>query len=185
MNISIFGLGYVGCVSLGCLAQNGHTVIGVDVSRDKINQINKGIATIVEKDIDEIIKQQNAAGRISATDNYKEAILNSEISIIAVGTPSSPQGHLNLDYIFHVANNIAEVLLEKNDFHIIAIRSTIFPGTCEKFARVIEEKTGKKNNVDFAVVDNPEFLREGSAVNDYYNPPLTLLAVIVMLLQKK
>jgi GDP-mannose 6-dehydrogenase len=175
MNISIFGLGYVGCVSLGCLAQNGHYVIGVDVSETKVSQINKGIATIVEKDIDKIIKEQRAYNRIRATTDYSDAVLNSEISIIAVGTPSSAKGHLNLDYIFHVAGNIAEVLSKKNSFHVVAIRSTVFPGTCEKFARIIEEKTNKKNNVDFAVIDNPEFLREGSAVRDYYNPPLTLI----------
>jgi GDP-mannose 6-dehydrogenase len=175
MEISIFGLGYVGCVSLGCLAQNGHNVIGVDVSESKVNQINQGIATIVEKDIDNIIKEQREAGHIRATQNFTEAILNSEISIIAVGTPSSAKGHLNLDYIFHVAENIAEALVQKDTFHVIALRSTVFPGTCEKFARIIEEKSGKQNNTDFAVVDNPEFLREGTAVNDYYNPPLTLI----------
>lgn len=175
MNISIFGLGYVGCVSLGCLAQNGHNVIGIDVSEDKVNQINSGVATIVEKDIDKIIKEQREAGRIRATRDYADAVMNSEISIVAVGTPSSHYGHLNLDYIFHVATDIADVLVSKTEFHVIAIRSTVFPGTCEQFAEVIEEKTGKKNNVDFAVVDNPEFLREGSAVHDYYNPPLTLI----------
>lgn len=153
----------------------GHTVVGVDVSDNKITQINNGIATIVENDIDNIIKEQRANGRISATQDYKQAILNSEISIIAVGTPSSAKGHLNLEYIFHVAENIGEVLAGKNEFHVIAIRSTIFPGTCEKFARIIEEKSHKKNNIDFAVVDNPEFLREGTAVKDYYNPPLTLI----------
>ncbi|TKK67408.1 UDP-glucose/GDP-mannose dehydrogenase family protein [Ilyomonas limi] len=175
MNISIFGLGYVGCVSLGCLAQNGHTVIGVDVSETKIQQINNGEATIVEKDIDDIIHQQRKAGRISATKDYKQAILHTEISIVAVGTPSSQKGHLNLEYIFNVAENIGEVLAQKDEFHIIALRSTIFPGTCEKFARIIEDTSGKKNNIDFAVVDNPEFLREGTAVADYYNPPLTLI----------
>ncbi len=175
MTISIFGLGYVGCVSLGCLAQNGHSVIGVDVSDDKIDQINNGIATIVEKDIDEIIREQKKLGRIRATNDYKDAVLNSEISIVAVGTPSSPKGHLNLEYIFKVASNIASVLKEKNDFHVIAIRSTVLPGTCEKFARIIEDETGKTNNEHFAVVDNPEFLREGTAVHDYYNPPLTLI----------
>lgn len=175
MNVSIFGLGYVGCVSLGCLAQNGHHVIGVDVSADKVNQITDGVATIVEKDIDQIIKQQREAGRIRATHDYKDAVLNSEISIIAVGTPSSAKGHLNLDYIFNVAENIGEVLAEKDAFHVIALRSTVFPGTCEKFERIIEARSGKKHNKDFAVVDNPEFLREGTAVYDYYNPPLTLI----------
>jgi GDP-mannose 6-dehydrogenase len=175
MNISIFGLGYVGCVSLGCLSQNGHNVIGVDISETKINQINNGIATIVEKDIDKIIKEQRQLNRIRATADHADAIMNSEISIIAVGTPSSPKGHLNLDYIFHVADNLGEVLKNKNSFHVIAIRSTVFPGTCEKFSNIIEKRSGKKNNIDFAVVDNPEFLREGSAVHDYYNPPLTLI----------
>lgn len=175
MKISVFGLGYVGCVSLGCLAQNGHSVIGVDVSEVKVKQVNSGIATIVENDIDKIIEEQCAAGRISATTNFKEAILNTELSIIAVGTPSTSKGHLNLDYIFKVADNFGEVLSSKEDFHVIAIRSTVLPGTCEKFAAIIEEKSGKKNNIDFAVVDNPEFLREGTAVKDYYNPPLTLI----------
>lgn len=175
MNISIFGLGYVGCVSLGCLAQNGHTIIGVDVSQDKVNQINSGKATIVEKEIDEIIATQFANGRISATTNFNNAIKETDLSIIAVGTPSSAKGHLNLDYIFNVARNIGEVLREKESFHVIALRSTVLPGTCEKFAHIIEDVSGKKSNIDFAVVDNPEFLREGTAVQDYFNPPLTLI----------
>ncbi|WP_138481432.1 nucleotide sugar dehydrogenase [Dyadobacter bucti] len=175
MNISIFGLGYVGCVSLGCLAKNGHTVIGVDVSQDKVNQINNGQATIVEKDIDEIILEQHQAGRISATTDFQAAVVATEVSIVAVGTPSSAKGHLNLDYIFNVARNIGEVLKTKDAFHVVALRSTVLPGTCEKFAHIIEDASGKKANVDFAVVDNPEFLREGTAVEDYYNPPLTLI----------
>ncbi|TBO43331.1 nucleotide sugar dehydrogenase [Pedobacter kyonggii] len=175
MNISIFGLGYVGCVSLGCLAKNGHTVIGVDVSADKVNQINNGIATIVERDIDEIIAEEHKAGRIRATHDVNNAVLSSELSIVAVGTPSSEKGHLNLDYIFKVAEDIGQVLKSKNSFHVIAIRSTVMPGTCEKFARILEDNSGKLNNKDFAVIDNPEFLREGTAVYDYYNPPLTLI----------
>lgn len=175
MNISIFGLGYVGCVSLGCLAQNGHNIIGVDVSESKVNQINNGAATIVEKNIEEIIAEQKKLGRIRATHDFVDAVMNSSISIVAVGTPSSSKGHLNLDYIFKVAHDIASVLKNKQTFHVIALRSTVLPGTCEKFARIIEEQTGKKNNLDFAVVDNPEFLREGTAVQDYFNPPLTLI----------
>lgn len=175
MNISIFGLGYVGCVSIGCLANNGHNIIGVDVSDIKVNQINKGLATIIEKDIDVIIQEQHKAGRIKATTNYEEAINNTSISIIAVGTPSTPNGHLDLQYIFKVAEKFAEVLIHKKDFHIIAIRSTVMPGTAEKFASIIEEKSGKKRNIDFTVLSNPEFLREGTAVNDYNHPPLTLI----------
>jgi GDP-mannose 6-dehydrogenase len=175
MNISIFGLGYVGCVSLGCLAKNGHNVIGVDTNLSKVEQINSGKATIIEKDIDIIIAEQRSAGHISATTDIAQAIKGSEISIIAVGTPSTDKGHLNLQYIFNVAENIGEALKLKDKFHIIAIRSTIMPGTCDKFAAIVERISGKKRNEGFAIVDNPEFLREGTAVQDYYNPPLTLI----------
>ena len=175
MNISIFGLGYVGCVSLGCLAKNGHQLIGVDISQTKVNQINAGKATIIEKDIEQIICAQRNAGNLEATINSRDAILKTQVSIICVGTPSSDKGHLNLDYIFKVAEDIALALKEKNEFHIIAIRSTIMPGTCDKVAMVIENFSGKIRNLDFAVVDNPEFLREGTAVHDYFNPPLTLI----------
>lgn len=175
MDISIFGLGYVGCVSLGCLAKNGHFVIGVDTNAAKISQINSGKATIIEKEVDIIIAEQRASGRIRATDNVQEAVEGSDISIIAVGTPSTDKGHLNLQYIFNVAENIGKALRSKNTFHIIAIRSTIMPGTCDKVAGIIENVSGKKRNEHFAIADNPEFLREGTAVHDYYNPPLTLV----------
>src|ERR1035437_3497035 len=175
MNISILGLGYVGCVSLGCLAKNGHNVIGVDTSPTKVEQINLGKATIIEKDIENIIAEQRAAGRISATTDNHLAVISSDISIVAVGTPSTNKGHLDLEHIFNVAENIGEVLKHKNTAHIIAIRSTIMPGTCDKFADTVERISGKKRNLDFAIVDNPEFLREGTAVHDYYNPPLTLI----------
>lgn len=175
MNISIFGLGYVGCVSLGCLAKNGHTVIGVDVNQNKIDLINSGKPTIIEKDIDKIIADQHEKGVISATTNSREAVSKSELSIIAVGTPSTVQGHLDLKYIFKVAENIGNALKRKDQFHIIVIRSTVLPGTCDKVADIIAEASGKLRNVAFAVVDNPEFLREGTAVADYFNPPLTLI----------
>lgn len=175
MNISIFGLGYVGCVSIGCLARNGHRVIGVDVSETKVNQINSGLATIIEKDIDVLIREERETGRISATTDYRQAIMNTDISVIAVGTPSSNTGHLNLQYIFKVAENFGEVLKDKDQFHIIVIRSTVLPGTSEKFAEIVEQHSGKKRNINFAMVSNPEFLREGTAVHDYYHPPLTLV----------
>jgi len=175
MKISIFGLGYVGCVSLGCLAKNGHYVIGVDTNPTKVEQINSGKATIIEKDVDTIIAAQRSAGHISATTDNQLAVNGSDISIIAVGTPSTDKGHLNLQYIFKVAENIGEALQYKDTFHIIVIRSTIMPGTCDKFAAIVEKISGKKRNGDFAIVDNPEFLREGTAVQDYYNPPLTLI----------
>lgn len=175
MNISIFGLGYVGCVSLGCLAKNGHTVIGVDVNQNKVELINSGKPTIIEKDISAIIKEQHLSKKISATMDVSVAVAKSEISIIAVGTPSTSKGHLNLKYIFNVARDIGLALINKEGMHIIAIRSTVLPGTCDKVAAIIEKASGRKRNEGFAIVDNPEFLREGSAVNDYFNPPLTLI----------
>jgi GDP-mannose 6-dehydrogenase len=170
MKISIFGLGYVGCVSLGCLAQGGHTVIGVDVNNEKVDMVKQGKPTIIEASIDKIIKEQHIKGRVSATGDYEEAVLKTAVSIICVGTPSTEKGHLNLDHIFNVAEQIGISLKKKNVFHTIVIRSTVLPGTNVKFGRIVEKHSGKKRNVDFGVVSNPEFMREGSAVDDYYNP---------------
>lgn len=175
MNISVFGLGYVGCVSVGCLAVNGHNVIGVDINHNKVNLINAGKPTIIEKDIGEIIQKQFERNAISATINSVDAVLKTELSIIAVGTPSTEYGHLNLNYIFDVAKEIGKALISKEDKHMIAIRSTVLPGTCDEIARIIEKVSGKKRNVNFSLISNPEFLREGTAVNDYFNPPLTLI----------
>jgi GDP-mannose 6-dehydrogenase len=175
MDVSVFGLGYVGCVSLGCLAQNGHNLIGVDVNQNKVDLINSGKPTIIEAQIDRIIQEQHLKGNIIASTNVSKAVLGSEISIIAVGTPSTEKGHLNLQYIFNVAESIGIALRNKTEFHIIAIRSTVMPGTCEKIGDIISKLSGKRRNESFAIVDNPEFLREGTAVNDYYNPPITLI----------
>lgn len=174
-NISIFGLGYVGCVSLGCLAKNGHNVVGVDVVQHKVDLINQAKPTIIEKDIDTIIAEQHKAGRIRATTDNIQAVKDTDVSIICVGTPSTGNGHLNLEYIYNTARGIGEALREKDSFHVIAIRSTVLMGTNQKVGELIEETSGKKRNEDFAVVSNPEFLREGSAVKDYYNPPVTVI----------
>jgi len=175
MKISIFGLGYVGCVSLGCLAQQGHNVTGVDILKSKINLINKGKPTIVENDIDRIIAEQYKNGKIVATADSTAAIIDTEITIICVGTPSSLNGHLDLKYVYKVAEEIGVALKKKENFHVIAIRSTVLPGTNEKVGEIIEKYSGKRRNEDFGIVSNPEFLREGSAVKDYYNPPVTVI----------
>ena len=175
MKVSIFGLGYVGCVSIGCLAEMGHNVIGVDVNQNKVNLISNGRPTIIEKDIEKLIEKGVTQERIQATQDVKYAVSNTDISIIAVGTPSTVEGHLNLKYIFKVAEEIGEALKEKESFHVIAIRSTVLPGTCDKVCEIIEKVSGKVKNKNFAVASNPEFLREGTAVNDYFNPPLTLI----------
>lgn len=175
MNISIFGLGYVGCVGAACCAKLGHKVIGVDVSDNKVNLINSGRPTIIEAEIEELVKEAYKKEMLEATTDAKYAVLNSEISFIAVGTPSSKQGHLNLNYIYTVAEQIGMALKEKDSYHIIAIRSTVLPGTNEKVGQIVEEASGKIRGKDFTVVSNPEFLREGTAVKDYFNPPLTLV----------
>lgn len=175
MNISIFGLGYVGCVGAGCCAKLGHKVIGVDVSQNKVNLINSGRPTIIEAEIEDLIKDAWKNKLLEATTESKYAVLNSDISFIVVGTPSSKQGHLNLDYIYKVAEQIGEALKEKDKFHIVAIRSTVLPGTNEEVGKIIAKVSGKERDKDFTVVSNPEFLREGTAVKDYFNPPLTLV----------
>jgi GDP-mannose 6-dehydrogenase len=175
MNISIFGLGYVGCVSAACLASKKHRVIGVDVSEHKVDLINSGRATIIEKDIEQLVNEGRKEGYLEATQDVKYAIDNSEISIVAVGTPNSKNGHLNLNYIYKVSEEIAAALIEKKKFHVVAIRSTVLPGTSEKVTEIIEKISGGRKGEHFAVISNPEFLREGTAVNDYFNPPLTLI----------
>jgi GDP-mannose 6-dehydrogenase len=175
MNISVFGLGYVGCVSLGCLAQNGHNLIGVDINQTKVDSINKGIPTIIENKIDEIINKHYNTNRIKATSDYIRAIKQTEISIICVGTPSTQEGHLDLSHIYNTAEQIGHALKEKNEFHTLVVRSTVLPGTNFKFGEIIENISGKKRNKNFAIVSNPEFLREGNAVEDYLNPSITII----------
>ncbi len=175
MRISIFGLGYVGCVGAACCAKLGHHVIGVDVTENKVNLINAGRPTIIEDEIEELVRAGHEAGLLEATQDIEYAVRNSDISFIAVGTPSTKQGHLKLDYIFDCARGIGAALAKKDGFHVVAIRSTVLPGTNANVAAIIEEASGKKEGVDFAMVSNPEFLREGTAVRDYLNPPVTVV----------
>lgn len=181
MNISIFGLGYVGCVGAACLAKLGHKVIGVDVNDNKVRLMNEGKPTIIEEGIAELCKEAHEKGLMSATTIAAEAIAKTDISFIVVGTPSSPEGHLNLNYIYTVAGRIGRALKEKKErgdiknMHIIAIRSTVLPGTNKKVGEIISEESGLTRGIDFTIVSNPEFLREGTSVEDYFNPPLTLI----------
>lgn len=175
MQVSIFGLGYVGCVGLGCLAEHGHSVIGVDINNSKVDLINNSKATIVEKEIDELIEKNKV--KIRATKNIVEAVNNSDIAILCVGTPNNDFGHLDMAYIYNVAEQIGTTLKTSGkEFFTIAIRSTVIPGTNEKVCTIIENTSGLKRGVDFGVVSNPEFLREGSAVHDFFNPPYTVVA---------
>ncbi len=175
MDISIFGLGYVGCVGAACLAKMGHHVIGNDISESKVDLINQGRPTIIEADIEELVAEGRKSGRLEASTDVRYTVLNTDISFICVGTPSSRDGHLNLDYIYGVARQIGEALKEKDGFHIVAIRSTVLPGTNKKVGEILAEASGKERDKDFTVVSNPEFLREGTSVADYMEPPLTLI----------
>ena len=175
MKISIFGLGYVGCVGAACLAKLGHHVIGVEHTQNKVDLINAGKPTIIEAEIEDLVKEAHDKGLLEATLDYIYAVKNTDVSFICVGTPSSKEGHLNLNYIYGVARQIGEGMKEKDGFHIVAIRSTVLPGTNQKVGEIIAEASGKERGKDFTVVSNPEFLREGTAVKDYMNPPLTLI----------
>lgn len=176
MKISIFGLGYVGTVSAGCLANDGHTVIGVDPVPDKVELINQGLSPIIEAHIGEIVAACVKDGRLRATSDTVQAIADTELSFVCVGTPSQPNGNLDLRYVRRVCEQIGEALRQKSTRHVIVIRSTILPGTMEKIViPVLEEFSGKRAGADFGVCHNPEFLREGSAVQDFNAPPKTVI----------
>ena len=175
MNISIFGLGYVGCVASGCLAQQGHRVVGVDAQQTKVDFINKGQPTIIEEGIAEIMAEQHKIGRIGATTSAEDAISLTEVTFICVGTPPTATGHLDLSAIFKVGEEIGIALKNKTERHVIALRSTVLPGTREKLIEVLERTSNKEHGIHFAVVSNPEFLREGTSVADFVKPPYTLL----------
>lgn len=176
MKICVLGLGYVGCVSAGCLAQQGYEVTGVDVNPVKVELINRGQSPIVEQQIDEIIRDAVAAGRLRATTEGVDAIAQSEISMICVGTPSMSNGSLDAQYLRNVAQDIGLALRQRKEYHVAAARSTMLPGMAETvLIPTIEEQSGKHVGKDFGICVNPEFLREGSAFKDYHDPAFTLI----------
>jgi GDP-mannose 6-dehydrogenase len=172
-------MGYVGTVSAGCLAQDGHEVIGVDPVRTKVDLINAGQSPIIEVDIAEIIAATVKSGRLRATVNQDEAIMQTELSFVCVGTPSQANGNLDLTYIRRVCELIGRALKNKSARHTVVIRSTILPGTMMQIViPTLEEYSGKKAGAGFGVCNNPEFLREGSAVKDFNSPPKTVIGEV-------
>ena len=172
MKISIFGLGYVGTVSAGCLAHDGHEVIGVDPFKTKVELINEGRSPVIEAEIGEIIAETVRTGRLRATEDQVSAIHETELSFVCVGTPSQTNGNLDVSYVRRVCEQIGQALKTKKARHTVVIRSTILPGTMHGVViPALEEFSGKKAGADFGVCNNPEFLREGSAVNDFNAPP--------------
>ena len=173
MRISVFGLGYVGTVTAACLAANGHEVIGVDVAADKVDSVTSGRSPIVERDLDRIIGEAVAAGKLRATTQTDEAILNSDLAIVCVGTPSLDNGSVDTRYVERVAAQIGEAVAkaEKGDF-LFVLRSTVPPGTTRKLViPILERATARPVGRGYEVVFHPEFLREGSSVEDFYHPP--------------
>jgi len=175
-SISIFGLGYVGAVTAACLASRGHRIVGVDPNPLKVQRVGSGMSPIVEAGVQDMISTANRAGLISATTDADVALARSEISFISVGTPSQRNGKLDLSHIRKVCADIGNALRKKNSFHWIVVRSTVLPGTTESVVvPAIEAASGKRNGSDFLVCFNPEFLREGTAVADFFNPPFTVI----------
>jgi len=173
MKINVFGLGYVGCVTATCLANSGNKVTGIDIDRLKVGIINQGKSPIVEPGLKEAIKMAVDSGNLRATINN---IGPADVSIICVGTPSNENGSLQLTYMKRIAEQIANYIIKHRTYHVVNIRSTILPGTIESvILPLIENLSGKKAGKDFGICMNPEFMREGVSLHDYYNPPFTLI----------
>jgi GDP-mannose 6-dehydrogenase len=174
--LSVFGLGYVGCISAVCFASRGHRVVGVDVDTRKLEAIRRGAAPIVEDRVAELTAQAVASGHLSVTDDHRRAVLDSDITMVCVGTPSAPGGGLSTVYLESVTDEIGAALAEKRDWHTVVYRSTMLPGTCEGvLIPRLERLSGKRVGVDFGVCVNPEFLREGASVRDFFAPPKTVV----------
>jgi GDP-mannose 6-dehydrogenase len=176
IRLSVFGIGYVGCVSAACFGKEGHVVIGVDVNDNKVQMINAGNSPIVEAGIGPLLAEVVKANRLTATTDSTAAVHTSNVSLVCVGTPSNANGSLDLRYITRVCEEIGAALKTKHERHVVVIRSTMLPGTIESVVvPTLEEFSGKQAGKDFGVCINPEFLREGSSIKDFYAPPFTLI----------
>ena len=176
MRVSVFGLGYVGSVSAAAFAADGHEVVGVDVNAGKVDAINQGRSPIVEPGLEELLRDGIASGRLRATTSTEEAVRATDLSLVCVGTPSRKNGSLDLTYLVRVCEQIGDALATKPDYHVVVIRSTVLPGTThEHVIPALEARSGKTYGEGFGVAVNPEFLREGSALKDFRQPPLTLI----------
>jgi len=174
--ISIFGLGYVGAVSLACLARDGHQVVGVDIDPVKLDLIRNRKSPILEEGIQELMRDVVNSGRVTVTADAAEAMRDTELSFVCVGTPSAANGSQDLTAILRLAEQLGKALAHKKEFHTIVIRSTVQPGTVEdKIEPILERASGKTSGVDFGLCFQPEFLREGSSIRDYDHPPYTIV----------
>jgi GDP-mannose 6-dehydrogenase len=176
MRISIFGLGYVGAVSLGCLARDGHRVIGVDIDATKLELIRSGRTPVIEAGMQELISGAVASGRVEVTSDPVSAVHATEISFLCVGTPPRANGSQDLSAMERLCTQLGQALREKDEYHVFVVRSTVMPGTVEGMIRkAIEEYSGKRMGEDFGLCFQPEFMREGSSIKDYDRPPMTVV----------
>ena len=174
--VSVFGLGYVGCVSAACLASRGHRVVGVDVNTDKVESLRRGRSPVVEEKIGELTAEVVARGDLTVTTDARAAVLSTDMSLVCVGTPSGAGGGLSTTFLEQVTDEIGAALAEKDGWHVVVYRSTMMPGTCENLLTPrLESASGKRAGVDFGVCVNPEFLREGTSVRDFLDPPKTVV----------
>jgi GDP-mannose 6-dehydrogenase len=179
VKISVFGLGYVGAVSCACLPELGHEVIGVDISPQKVKMINEGQSPVVEEGINELIDKAVKAGKLRATDDVKAAVAGSDVSLVSVATPSNPNYTPNLTAVDAVIRAIGEAIREKDSHHTVVLRSTVQPGTTEsRILPILEAAAGRKVGDRLSLVFNPEFLREGSSVKDFHQPPQTVVGSV-------
>jgi len=175
-SVSVFGLGYVGSVTAACLAQLGNSVVGVDVNADKVQQLESGRSPILEPRMEEMVAENHKNCRLHATTDSARAVRETEITFVSVGTPSQRNGKLDLEGILHVCHEIGHALATKDKFHWVVLRSTVLPGTTKNVATpALEAASRKKAGKEFGVGFVPEFLREGSAVSDFFDPPFTIL----------
>ena len=176
MKISVIGLGYVGAVTAACLARDGHDVIGVDLDPTKVALLREGKAPIIEDGIAEVTAAAASSGRLTVTDNIRDGVADCELIFVCVGTPSAPNGSQDLTAVQRVSEQIGEVIKGAGHFPVIVIRSTVYPGSTETVVRpLIEAASGGKAGADFGLCFQPEFLREGTSVKDFYEPPFTVI----------
>ena len=176
MKISIFGLGYVGAVSLACLARDGHEVVGVDIDETKLRLIRDGNTPVVEEGMVELMARAASAGRMRVSSDVSLAVSETDLSLVCVGTPSAPNGSQDQGAVLRLAREIGAAIARKPEPHVVVFRSTLLPGTVEDVLRpVIEEASGKRDGDGFFLCFQPEFLREGSSIRDYDKPPFTVV----------
>ncbi|AWN35448.1 nucleotide sugar dehydrogenase [Methylobacterium radiodurans] len=179
MNVSVFGLGYVGTVCSACLAHMGHNVVGVDLNETKVDLMSRGHAPIVERDVAEYVADAVSGGRLRATLDVEEAARETDLSLICVGTPSRPNGSLDTRAVEGVARQIGRAIARKNTYHSVVVRSTVLPGTVRgRVLPILEAEAGGRAGERFGLASNPEFMREGTAVTDFYDPPKTVIGEV-------